>query len=83
MHKTAEPMRKTKPGKSPPCLAQPCAGAAPSRVTLLWRVIEPGATLAKKLRPDSTWLQQVRDSEARKPRAARRARVTSVSRASH
>lgn len=40
------------------------SGAAPEQVTPFWRVIEPGSTIAKKLRADSTWLSHQRELEA-------------------
>jgi hypothetical protein len=34
------------------------------QVTPFWRVIEPGSTIAKKLRVTSTWIEQRRQSES-------------------
>lgn len=40
------------------------SGAPVERVTPFWRVIEPGSTIAKKLRADSAWLSHQRALEA-------------------
>lgn len=38
-------------------------GQASSAVTPFWRVVEPGSSLAKKLRADSAWIAHQRDME--------------------
>jgi hypothetical protein len=39
------------------------AGKTPDKVVPFWRLIEPGSTIAKKLRADSAWLAHQRDIE--------------------
>ncbi len=40
------------------------SGADLADVTPFWRVVEPGSTLAKKLRADSRWIALQREAEA-------------------